>query len=376
VDWAAAGHGYGYFDSLVYDTEIGQGDLYLATGTVYRAELDGPGSHPGNPVPLAGPSHDVMGLAAADPYLLLAGHAAGFSVLDLEVEPPAVTAEVSTYDTHRIAVSGELAVSIGWDSHGADVTLRTIDLSGLPAAPEHIGEVAWPFDGQYGFSYWLALDGTVAVVGYHGGLFRTIDVSDPTAPRIAAEVTIRGFGEPGWGYQSSWTGALGGNVLYVGAGTLGLGAYDVRDPDAPLFLGFASVGFVRDVQTTDRSVLIGTSTGIVRLPLDCRSLTEVALAPEPRATAGGLVLEPYANPFVTGTAFRLAVPSSARPSVDVFDVSGRRVRSLVPRVDASGRGTLHWDGRDTAGRPVAPGVYFAHLRAGDQGITRKVVRVR
>ncbi|MCA9730274.1 MAG: hypothetical protein KC729_21515, partial [Candidatus Eisenbacteria bacterium] len=60
----------------------------------------------------------------------------------------------------------------------------------------------------------------------------------------------------------------------------------------------------------------------------------------------------------------------------VFDVSGRRVRTLVDRRLDSGAEALTWDGRDAHGATVTPGVYFVRLVG--EGIDRsaKVVRVR
>ncbi len=50
-------------------------------------------------------------------------------------------------------------------------------------------------------------------------------------------------------------------------------------------------------------------------------------------------------------------------SLAVFDVSGRLVRTLVDRKLRDGRYAFAWNGTDQAGEPVAPGTYFARLRA-------------
>lgn len=48
----------------------------------------------------------------------------------------------------------------------------------------------------------------------------------------------------------------------------------------------------------------------------------------------------------------------------VFDVAGRRVRSLLSGAVPAGLQTVAWDGRDARGRAVAAGTYFLRLRAG------------
>ena len=49
----------------------------------------------------------------------------------------------------------------------------------------------------------------------------------------------------------------------------------------------------------------------------------------------------------------------------VFDVRGRRVRSLLDEDLAAGHHTVIWDGLDGGGRPTASGVYFVRVASGD-----------
>jgi len=55
----------------------------------------------------------------------------------------------------------------------------------------------------------------------------------------------------------------------------------------------------------------------------------------------------------------------------VYDVAGRRVRSLWRGRPTAASMILHWDGRDDMQKPVASGVYFYVFRT---GATRQVVR--
>jgi flagellar hook assembly protein FlgD len=56
-------------------------------------------------------------------------------------------------------------------------------------------------------------------------------------------------------------------------------------------------------------------------------------------------------------------------------VNGARVRTLVLGPRGAGRHVVEWDGRDGAGRAVAPGVYFARLVVGPEARTARVVRL-
>jgi len=89
-----------------------------------------------------------------------------------------------------------------------------------------------------------------------------------------------------------------------------------------------------------------------------------------------VVLRPNSpNPFNPTTTFEVRLTAESRVELDVFDVSGRVVRSL--RGDYGvGTHQLVWDGRDAAGRSVAAGVYPYVLRGGDRVLRGSAVLVK
>ena len=60
----------------------------------------------------------------------------------------------------------------------------------------------------------------------------------------------------------------------------------------------------------------------------------------------------------------------------VYDVSGRAVARLADRVFDAGRHRLSWDGRNLRSRPVAAGVYFLELEAGEAVQRAKITVLR
>lgn len=82
------------------------------------------------------------------------------------------------------------------------------------------------------------------------------------------------------------------------------------------------------------------------------------------------------NPFTTQTTINYALPERVPVTLRVYDVMGRRVASLVNRVQPADEYHVSWDGTDAQGQPVSSGVYFYRLQAGDCTKTRKMVVVR
>jgi hypothetical protein len=83
------------------------------------------------------------------------------------------------------------------------------------------------------------------------------------------------------------------------------------------------------------------------------------------------------NPFNPSTtiAYDIAAPGGT-VVIRVFDVRGKRVRTLVDAVQSPGSKEVVWDGRDDQLRPAASGLYFCQLRVGDVVQTRKMVLVQ
>ncbi len=67
------------------------------------------------------------------------------------------------------------------------------------------------------------------------------------------------------------------------------------------------------------------------------------------------------NPFDDETTITFTVPTSGRVRLSVYDVAGRRVRTLVDRLYSEGVYTSAWDGRRGNGSRVPRGVYFYRL---------------
>jgi hypothetical protein len=82
------------------------------------------------------------------------------------------------------------------------------------------------------------------------------------------------------------------------------------------------------------------------------------------------------NPFVERTSLRFTVAAEGPVDLAVYDLAGRRVRTLVRGVVAAGPHDAAWDGRDEAGRRLAAGVYFCRLRSNEGVETRRAVLVQ
>lgn len=81
----------------------------------------------------------------------------------------------------------------------------------------------------------------------------------------------------------------------------------------------------------------------------------------------------YPNPFNPETHIRYALPEPARVLLVIYDLTGRKIRTLVDAARPQGYHTARWDGKNEFGLSVGAGIYFYQLRADRQVRTGKMI---
>jgi hypothetical protein len=83
------------------------------------------------------------------------------------------------------------------------------------------------------------------------------------------------------------------------------------------------------------------------------------------------------NPFNPQTTIAFYLPVAGEVGLDLHDLTGRVVRSLIPGTPfGPGRHDVSWDGLDDTGRDVASGVYVCRIKVGAETRTTRLVLVR
>ncbi|PJA76328.1 hypothetical protein CO151_03205 [bacterium CG_4_9_14_3_um_filter_65_15] len=96
----------------------------------------------------------------------------------------------------------------------------------------------------------------------------------------------------------------------------------------------------------------------------------------PMEKAGGLTAL-YPNPFNPNATIKFKVNQDNLVQLNVYSIRGEKVRTLMQDALTVGDYTVHWDGKDDAGRNLASGTYFARLRIGAEVVqVRKMIMVK
>ena len=81
--------------------------------------------------------------------------------------------------------------------------------------------------------------------------------------------------------------------------------------------------------------------------------------------------QPYPNPFNSSVQIEYSLAIAAPVRLEVFDVAGQRLRTLVNARQASGTHRAHWDADG-----VAAGPYIVRLRTGEWSQARKLMLIK
>jgi hypothetical protein len=141
-----------------------------------------------------------------------------------------------------------------------------------------------------------------------------------------------------------------------------------------VFLGF---GFEGIAEATDRETLLDRVLGY----MDAATPNPDSCLTENIPPVSNKMLSLSRNPFSpTGEnptmefVVRVAPPAHAR--LEIFDISGRLVRTLLDREVTESATSALWDGADDNNEPVSSGVYFARLTSGSETATERTVLLK
>jgi len=84
----------------------------------------------------------------------------------------------------------------------------------------------------------------------------------------------------------------------------------------------------------------------------------------------------FPNPFNPATAIEFDIPEHQKATLEIYNVLGERVTTLVDDDLKPGTYRATWEGRDDLGRELPSGVYLYRLSAGDKSISRRMILIK
>ncbi|MDZ4121745.1 MAG: choice-of-anchor J domain-containing protein [Candidatus Cloacimonadaceae bacterium] len=111
--------------------------------------------------------------------------------------------------------------------------------------------------------------------------------------------------------------------------------------------------------------------------VDDVSITGTVSNPSNAVPAPGFeLLANYPNPFNPSTTIRYGLKHTSPVSIEVYNLKGQKVSTLVNETKPAGDHAVTWNGTDMSGRAVSSGVYYYKMQAGKFSSTRKMILMK
>ncbi|UCD64186.1 MAG: T9SS type A sorting domain-containing protein [Candidatus Zixiibacteriota bacterium] len=148
------------------------------------------------------------------------------------------------------------------------------------------------------------------------------------------------------------------------------GPFDFNAGDSQyVLLAFASVSGTSNLNsiTELRSIL----NSYTDFPVGIEDEPPAAQLPQ-----GYLLSQNYPNPFNPSTTIRFTLPRRSDVKIDIFNILGQRIVTILDEARPAGQHSVVWDGTDENNRPVSTGLYFYRIKAGDYTDSKKMLMLK
>jgi hypothetical protein len=245
------------------------------------------------------------------------------------------------------------------DNYGFNIWVWKIDVA-------HNGNIIWqnfigiPKDTAAGFNLTQTQDGGFVIIGAIApnelAPFDTWDAYAAKVDRHGAILWTKQFGGSNFDVLFSITKENDRSILIAGATSS-------NDEDVS-----GNHGGAEDVWLVN----LGKCNDRISASADDDITTKTTISGEQRK----VMLNNYPNPFSNSTTISFFLNQSQKVSIQIFDETGKFVRTLTDAKMQAGTHQLVWNAKDEKGNAVNAGIYFLRMQAGDYTETKKLVVVR
>jgi len=223
------------------------------------------------------------------------------------------------------------------------------------------------------------------------GTLQIVNVSDPAAPFIINSVTMNGdplavcvSGSYAYVAAADWWSSdkgprqVGGLRPAWSMGLLadiegGLRIVDISNPDSiTLAATYDTPGDPRDVFTVFPYVYMADYDSLQILQHIIVGVKEEEIEVKSKVQKVRL-MQNQPNPFSCFTSISYQLPIDDKVTLNVYDLSGRLIVTLIDEIQHAGIHTTYWDGKDKSGKALSNGIYFYQVMTNLNRVTKKTI---
>ena len=143
---------------------------------------------------------------------------------------------------------------------------------------------------------------------------------------------------------------------------------DITDIENPVQVAdYQTPGIAVEVAVAGEYIFVADEYSVMIL-----RFTETGIVEEVGRIPNNFALsQNYPNPFNSSTNINYTLPHQSEVAIDIYDILGRHIETLVDETQPAGRYEAIWDAVD-----AASGIYFYKINAGDKTETKQMVLLK
>jgi hypothetical protein len=252
----------------------------------------------------------------------------------------------------------------GWDVFVVDTIAYIADREDgmkiynmtVPLQPVFLGGL------RFGLSYPLGIsvkENYAFAVG--DGTLNIVNVTDPTEPSLTASYITAGDLIPNI--------FISGDFAFLSEDTYGFEIINISDPSNPfLAVSHDTPGFTNEIIVIGNYIYVSDTYSFQIFHFNPTGIKEDEHEALPEEFT---VHQNYPNPFNSGTVIQYDLTEESFVTIDIFDMLGRKVETLVDSRQAAGHHQVTWN----AGN-ASSGIYFYNVKDGKSNETKRMNLVR
>ncbi|MCP4580191.1 MAG: T9SS type A sorting domain-containing protein [candidate division Zixibacteria bacterium] len=201
------------------------------------------------------------------------------------------------------------------------------------------------------------------IADYWSGM-QIIDIDDPANP-----ILVSSYDMPGTAVDIY----VEDDHVFIANGSHGVYAVDVSNPYEPsLIASLNTPGNTKRIHVQEDTIYVADEFSFSIFFLNPQTgIEEVATIPTTFSLSPN-----YPNPFNASTTINYALPYPGQVKLDIYDILGRQITTLIDESQAAGEKSIIWAGQTNDGNPVSSGVYFYRLTTGDEVFSERMTLIK
>ncbi len=189
-------------------------------------------------------------------------------------------------------------------------------------------------------------------------LLKIANMTDPIHPYLVGSYTPS---------QHAFEVALSGNFAFLSEDTYGIEIVDVSNPSAPYFVSnYNTSGHAVELIADGEYLYVADPPYFRILRFDPTGIEDTNSLPDEFSLS-----QNYPNPFNAQTTISYSLPTASDVKIDIFDILGRKIETLVSGNQPAGQHSIIWNAEK-----ASSGMYFYRIEAGSYSDTRRCLLLK